>query len=358
MSYSNFKDPTGLLFRMLRSGNKTAYFILFREAFAILLKPLDWLLQFNERKILRRATPQEQAVILIVGGSRSGTTLLYQVLAQYLPVSYISNFVSSFNRSPITSYKWFHRFLSKPRAPFKNYYGSAYGQGAPNDAFPIWNRWMGPDRNHISGDIRPEQKEDMRRFMNAWHGITGKSFLNKNNRNSLCIPELDDTFPNVLFVEIHRDPIYVAQSLVFSRKDVQGDENIAWGLLSEEAEDLSDPLSHIDQICRQVHAVDKMIAEGRAKVDASRYYKVSYEAFCENPANIVRDIANRAMGVHLPEAALEGLSPFNNTNRKRLDDAAFFRIGKCIAELYGNDSVSQLAESVEKEPRTQLAKDE
>ena len=41
MGYSNFKDPIGLLKRMLFSGNKTAYSVLFREALIKILVPIE-----------------------------------------------------------------------------------------------------------------------------------------------------------------------------------------------------------------------------------------------------------------------------------------------------------------------------
>ena len=355
MSSANFQDPVGLFFRMLRSGNRTAYFILFREALGILLTPLDWLLQFRERKLLKKANPQDMPVLLIVGGSRSGTTLIYQILSQHLPVSIISNLVASFERSPITAYKLFHGVLRKPRAPFKNYYGSAYGHGAPNDAFPMWNRWMGSNRNRIVENIGPDEQKNMRQFIDAWHQATGKPLLNKNNRNSLCMPLLRDSLSNVFFIEIHRDPIYVAQSLVFSRKAVQGAPERAWGLLGQEASDDGDPLSHIDKICEQVYAVDKIIKDGRSQIDPAHYYRISYERFCEDPAGVVKEIAAKALGIELSAGDLEELKPLKNTNKQRLEDAAFHRIGKCIADLYGKDSVSGTQTNTIKESLTPTA---
>ncbi|MDX2286246.1 MAG: sulfotransferase [Bacteroidia bacterium] len=335
MSYSNFKDPVGLLKRMLASGNRAAYFTILREGLGVALKPLDWLLQGAERRRIRRAKPSDLPLILILGGSRSGTTLFYQTLAQYLPVSYFNNLSAPFPRSPITAGKLFSRFLRRGKKTFQNYYGSVSGFSGPNDGFHIWNRWLGEDRNAVPAQIAPEQVRDMQQFFHAWHEAFGKPFLNKNNRNSLCVQLFYEAFPRIVFVEIRRDPVYVIQSLIQSREAVQGSKYIAWGLASTDSDPGTDPLSYVDDICRQVHAVEAELDEARSAVPDAQYIRVSYESFCQNPAGVVQELSRRIWGAELPAAQLSDLKPFENTNRKRLSDAEFERILLRVNELYG-----------------------
>ena len=335
MSYSNFKDPIGLLKRMLLSGNSIAYSVIFREVLAKVLIPLDYLLQRSENKKLKNTKRiSEEPIILILGGSRSGTTLLYQTLVTYLKVSYISNFIASFNRSPITALKLFGRFIPRPKKKFKSYFGSVAGIGGPNDAFPLWNRWLGEDRNHIPNEINEETKKDMRAFFNCWLEVSKKPFLNKNNRNSLCAPILDKVFDNVFFIEIRRDPIYVAQSLIISRREVQGDAKIAWGLLSKDSSANNDPLAYIDDICYQVYQVDQMLEQGRKKIDPKNYIRIPYESFCKNPGDFIQDVAKKVLHSEIEAEKLKNLALSTNTNRQRLEDREFSRIVECIEKLY------------------------
>ncbi|WP_209402409.1 sulfotransferase [Pseudozobellia sp. WGM2] len=327
MSYSNFKDPIGLLKRMLLSGNKIAYFVLLREFLAKVLVPLDFLLQNREKKIIKSAERKEnQPIILVLGGSRSGTTLLYQTLAYYLPVSYISNFIAAFERSPIAAYKTFNRFIPKPKKKFKSYYGSVSGSGGPNDAFHLWNRWLGEDRNHIPAELDQHTKLDMQSFFNAWSGISKKPFLNKNNRNSLCSSDLYKSLNNIYFVEIYRNPIYVAQSLILSRREVQGNHEIGWGLLSKDHKKNGDPLGYINDVCNQVNAVNQAIDKERKKIDPERYFRVSFENFCENPSLTVRQVSMMALGIDINSENLDLLKFSKNPNKQRLTDVEFNRI--------------------------------
>ena len=338
MGYSNFKDPIGLLKRMLFSGNKVAYSVLFREILGQLLTPIDMLLYASEKRKLKKSPKESKApIILILGGSRSGTTLLYQVLAQYLPVSYFSNFIASFPRSPISAQKLFGNMIARPNTDFQNYFGSVAGLGGPNDAFGIWNRWLGEDRNRIPETISEKSKSDMQVFFNSWLQVTKKPFLNKNNRNSLCAPLFDALFDNILFIEIYRNPVFVVQSLIMSRRKVQGSDKIAWGLLSNDSDESDDPLHYIEGICRQVYRVDQVIARGREKINPNKYIRISYEEFCNDPENLIRKVGlHTKIPIQEPKS-LKGLKFSTNSNTQRLNDDEFNRICKCVDQLYAKD---------------------
>lgn len=327
MSYSNFKDPVGLLKRMLLSGNKIAYSVLVREFTAKLLKPVDYLLKFSEKKqIQKKRSNSDLPIILVLGGSRSGTTLMYQTLVQYLPVSYFSNFIAFFGRSPLAAFKLFKRFIPKSKTSFNSYFGSVKGLGGPNDGFTFWNRWLGENRNYIAKDISSESKSDMKRFFNSWLNISKKPFINKNNRNSLCAPMFSEVFDNIFFVEIYRNPVFVAQSIILSRRTVQGTDKIGWGLLSTDSEESDDPLAYIDDICKQVHQVNQVIAKNREKIDPKRYFRIAFEEFCENPGAFVQIVGLEALNQRVDSKGLVGLQFSKTSNGQRLNDAEFQRI--------------------------------
>ena len=343
MSYSNFKDPVGLLKRMLASGNKAAYFTLIREGMGVVMKPVDWLLSHAERRRLSRGEQSDLPVILILGGSRSGTTLFYQTLTQYLPVSYFNNLSVSFPRSPITAGRWFNRLLRRKRRDFQNYYGSVSGFAGANDGFHIWNRWLGEDRNAVPTDIPAAKLAEMRQFFQTWNAAFGQPFLNKNNRNSLCVELFDQHLAQPFFVEIRRDPVYVIQSLIQSREAVQGSKYVAWGLASEDSDPDRDAYGYVDDIARQVHTVEQELDAARQTVDPARYVRISYEDFCANPAEVVATVYRRIWGQDLPQEAVQDLAPFRNTNRQRLPDEEFQRILQAVTRLYGEDRISSIS---------------
>ena len=334
MSYSNFKDPIGLMKRMLFSNNKVAYSVIQRELLSKLLVPADFLMQrLEKRKIATIKEKSKQPIILILGGSRSGTTLLYQTLVQYLPVSYLNNLTASFQRSPISAFKLFKNIISKPKEKYTNYYGSVAGLSGPNDGFLLWNRWLGENRNQVPKSISHEAKSDMKQFFNVWLNVSKKPFINKNNRNSLCAPMFDAVFDNIYFVEIYRNPIYVAQSLILARRFVQGNQKIGWGLLSNDTTESEDPMAYIDDVCKQVFEVNEIIDQNRAKIHPKKYFRVSYEEFCQNPAALVQIIGLEALKTTIDAPGLATLQFSTSSNRQLLNDIEFKRIQNYFAKF-------------------------
>lgn len=109
--YSNFKDPVGLISRLLRQGGTVGKHLVIREAITQLVKPLDFCLKPVERSLLAQEQKSELPILLVVGPPRSGTSLLHQVLASCLEASYFTNFNAMFRRSPLTAVKYFQNRL-------------------------------------------------------------------------------------------------------------------------------------------------------------------------------------------------------------------------------------------------------
>lgn len=335
MNYNNFKDPVGLALRMIRSGNRAAHFTLFREGLDLALQPLDWCLSFWEKRYVAKAPKVQLPMMLILGGSRSGTTLLYQTLAQYLPVSYFTNLGSGFPRSTLVSTKLFSRFMRKKKVKtFENYYGSIAGFGAPNDGFHLWNNWLGEDRNAVPEKISPEVKKQIRTFFEQWHATFKQPMLNKNNRNSLCVPVFYECVPNVYFLEIRRNPVFVVQSLIRARQEIQGTKAIGWGLRSHNSDLSEDPLRYIDDICAQVYEVECILDEAKTQVPTDRYLQFKYEDFCANPAGVVQMVSKMVFGRELPQTELKDLLPFKESSTRHVSDEEYERIIHCLNRLY------------------------
>ena len=109
----------------------------------MLATPLDMALSIPERRRYRRVTAPRRPVLLVTGAPRSGTTVLSQVLLHHLPVTYINNLTTVFPRAPIVANRLFGRWLQKPPAEYRSFYGRTSGFAAENDALHIWDRWLG-----------------------------------------------------------------------------------------------------------------------------------------------------------------------------------------------------------------------
>ncbi len=318
----NFRNPLGLLGRMLMSGQRAAYAALCHEALRIAARPIDWMISGRERKIIEAAKPTLIPIVLVVGAPRSGTTLVYQTLARYLDVSCLTNAVSMFPRSPITVGQMLGWLPRRQSADFQNFYGQTARLLSPNDGFCLWNQWLGNDRFVPRTDLNETEQQAMRQFFYAWSQTFGKPFLNKNNRNTGCLDLLCRTLPTASFVVVRRNPLLVAQSLINAREQVQGDKSIGWGLHSQSSDMSEDPLSYVDDVCDQILQIERQLDEQLQQIPSDRIVEVTYEGFCEDPATALNWITEKISGVTLrTELVASELKPFEASTTVTLTDA-------------------------------------
>ena len=319
---ANFKNPLGLLGRMLMSGRRAAYAALCHEALRIAARPIDWMISGREKKKIEAAKPTPMPIVLVVGAPRSGTTLVYQTLARYLDVSCLTNAASMFPRSPITAGRMLGWLPRRESADFENFYGQTARLHGPNDGFCLWNQWLGNDRYVPRTDLNDTEQQEMRQFFYAWSQAFGKPFLNKNNRNTGCLDLLSRTLPTASFVVVRRNPLLVAQSLINARAQVQGDKSVGWGLHSHSSDTAADPLSYVDDVCDQILQIEAQLDEQLQHVSSDRIVEVTYEGFCEDPATALRWITEKIGGVTIrTELMASELQPFEASTEVTLTDA-------------------------------------
>ncbi|MDH3605862.1 MAG: sulfotransferase [Acidimicrobiia bacterium] len=321
--HGNFRDPVGLVRRMLASGKPAAMFSLVREVARYLLKPLDWALAPWEGRRIRRGGPGGKPIVLIVGAPRSGSTLLYQVLAAHLPVSYPSNLTDLFSRAPITATARLGRFARR-KLDYRFHYGNTASLGAPSAGFSLWNRWLGADRYRVPSEMAPGVAADMRAFFAAWETAFEGPFLCKNNRNTAGIGVLATELPNAKFIVIRRDPLFVAQSLLEAREHVQGDRAVGWGLGASPHPSEGD---HLAEVADQVFGIESLVQEAIAHLDPARVLELGYAELCADPTQIVARVAG---WLDLAPKDLDELTPFVSTDQARLGGEEFARLGREI----------------------------
>ncbi len=298
MAAATFRDPLGLVGRLLRDPNPTARRALLRAGAAVAARPYDRWLRREERDLIEAVTPcDDHRMLLIVGAPRSGTTLVAQTLVHHLDVSFPSNLGAIFPSAPIAAQRrWPPPLRSSAAEPDRiarerrNFYGQTPGLHDHNDAFHIWDRWLGPNRYHATTTMAPGAVDDMQRFFSAWHSTFGRPFVNKNNRNTTALAPLLDALPGALGLIVTRDPDAVARSLRIARQVAQGNARRAWGLLAREASSDDD----IDlAIAEQLAAIDASLDQVRTKVSPERLVTIDFDVFRRDPAALTDLIADR-----------------------------------------------------------------
>jgi len=338
-SYSNFNDPLGLIYRMLRTGDPAARYALCQAGLKIPFLALDRLLEFFEARRLQNSGGQSQPILLVVGPPRSGTTLVYQVLSEQLPVSYFDNWGAMFPRSTITASRLLKRYSARPRTSYHSYYGNTAGFRGVNDGFHVWNRWLGNDRYSVPEEIDLETRKGMQQFFAAWSEAFGLPLLNKNNRNTLCMSLLASVLENAVFVVVTREPVFAAQSLMIAREHIQGDAAVGWGLGANRSR--SGPKSSpLEDVADQVRFIYERLQEQLDRVPRERVVHVRYEDFCAEPsrlvARMVEVLRERSTDSTLCDAPVPvTLSPLVDANTIQLPKAKFDALKAFLEDIPG-----------------------
>lgn len=302
---------------MLSSRNPAAHAALLREGLRLCATPLDMLLGVAERRGDCAQEAPQHPLLLVVGAPRSGTTLVHQVAAHHLDVTYFPNSSSVFPRSSLLLSTRRSRAQRPGPASFRSYFGQTREWRAANDGFHVWDRWLGDDRYRPGLNFRPEDGESMRRFLRRWTRAADRPLLNKNNRNSVCLPLLARELPEARFLVVRRDPLSVVQSLLGARESVQGHASIGWGLCSRDSAPEAGRAGQIDAVCDQILEIEARLDEDLVTLDGDRLREVSYEEFCARPDELLDEWCSWIPGLRR-RAGVARPAPFTSNTQLRL----------------------------------------
>ena len=103
------------------------------------------------------------------------------------------------------------------------------------------------------------------------------------------IPELYSLYSNFIFINVKRDIVSNANSLLNARKKFFNDENKWYSFKPLEYDELV-LNSPIEQVVGQVYYTQKAIKDGLELIPESNKIDVDYNLFCENPHKIVNEL--------------------------------------------------------------------
>lgn len=288
---AHYRHPVQLARRIVTSGQPAAWFAVGSAALTAAAAPLDVLLRRTEERRRRHHPVPRHPVVLVCGPPRSGTTVMAQTLIRTLKLSYVTNLMAMFPRSPVTASELLGTRPDAGIVDVTNYYGRTSGFARPNDALPIWDRWLGNDRTTIPVALDEAVVTDMASFFGSLEAAYGRPVLSKNNGLNACAHLIADALPTAQFVCMDRDPVFLAQSLLRARREIHGTDDSPYGLHGGRRD--ADPVT---DVVTQVRWHHDLAARQEAAIGTARFHRVSYEAFCANPAATVRELADRVFG--------------------------------------------------------------
>ena len=256
-----------------------------------MLRPLDdWL--------ARRFADPERPVLFLVGAPRSGTTLLYQLIARHLEVAYVSNELARFWSAPLVGARWLDRrgVGRRPAARYRSEYGRDPEPFGPHEFSWFWHYW-GDFRAH--DDLRGEALAGV-----DWRAIASRLTALANLRAAPLVvkslnftnyqtAQLAEVLPAARFLHVSRSPLHCAQSILEVRRQRYGDRKSWWSVRPHDYRAWQSRPA-VEQVVHQIRDIESSLDQARARLGAERFLGVRYEDLVADPARLLRQIAEFA----------------------------------------------------------------
>lgn len=235
--------------------------------------------------------------LFVFGLPRSGTTLLYQLIAYCLDLGYVSNLAARFWLAPLTGAALARAVLGDRRdGSFRSDYGKSLDPAGPHEFSYFWQKRLG-----VAG------VEDMLRFGGAgdavdWTGLAaiigslqdfyGSGLVHKTNFVANFAPGFVRHLPMPLLIHIERDPEAVALSILAARRAYYGTVATWWATYPPSYLEIKDaPVA--TQIARQIVDLRSAYAEVMAALEPGLVVRLSYDALCRDPGAALDEIRDR-----------------------------------------------------------------
>lgn len=285
---------------------------------------INRLLCMREHGLIKKYRVPGAPIVFIVGVPRSGTTLLYQLMAQHLDVVYITNAVARYWLAPLWALR---RDDGQRQFELRSHLGRTEGPNAPHEFGWFWQYHAPMEHSHhrIAAELDAFDWESIRQELEAIAGWAGrplvmKSLLAVNYHIARFAAELSGS----LFVHIERDPCFTAQSLLDARRRRYNDDRIWWSIRPRDADAWIDR-DPIEQVAHQISDVSHHIHQGLASLPSDRFISLRYEKLVANPKQEIERVASFA-GANLRHFDELSNTALGTANRRRLPSDDFARI--------------------------------
>ena len=235
--------------------------------------------------------------VFVLGLPRSGTTLLYQLIAQCLNLGYVNNLVARFWLRPEYGIALSQAVLEPlQEASYQSDFGKTKGPHGPHEFSYFWHHWLKIKcvddmiaYDCCNSKIDWSGLERVVRCMQAMFksGVVLKAMHALNHMRAF-----GETFSMPLFVYVERDLSDVALSLLSARRAYYGRADTWWSLYPPNYHKLK-TLPFDRQIAGQVHSLKKTHERMIKLVPPEVILRVDYARICEKPDSVVEDDARK-----------------------------------------------------------------
>ncbi len=280
-----------------------------------LLRPFDEILS-------RRYAGRSKPILFLVGAPRSGTTLLYQLIADHLPVAYISNPLSRFWSAPLVGAAWLSLRYGemRPNSGFRSQLGRDPDPFGPHEFSWFWHAFGDfADHDDLRGDeLTRIDWEGIARRLSALSGFQAMPLVLKSlNFTNYQIEPLAEHLPQARFLWISRDPLFCAQSILEARRRRYGDDTRWWSIRPRDVAAWTNR-PPVEQVVHQIRDIEAALERARTRLAADRFLTLRYEDLAADPAGALEAIG-RALDVSPRDPATLSRLAFKSRNQITLE---------------------------------------
>lgn len=273
-------------------------------------------LSTRERQLTARHRVPGAPILFIVGVPRSGTTLLYQLMAKHLDVVYVTNEVARYWLAPLWALR---RNEPETRIDFRSHLGRSEGSAAPHEFGWFWEYHAPLEGLHhrVGAELGVFDWDSIRAELEGIAGWSGRPLVLKSLvAVDYHISQFARELQGASFIRIERDPRFTAQSLLEARRNRYGDERVWWSIRPRDVDSWLDR-DPVEQVAHQIADVSREIEAGLAALPAERRFSLSYENLVADPYKEIEKIARFAR-VPMRDAPDVAQTKLRDANRLRV----------------------------------------
>jgi hypothetical protein len=254
-------------------------------------KGINPILQIISRDLVQIPKTEFKPPIIITGPPRCGSTVVSQIFAEAFDVGYISNFIARFWMAPaLGAYLWKNLGLRR-EISYESFRASTKALGDISEFNYFWNRFFDDSHSHYCEKLDTELKSELVHDLEEISFVFEKNLMIKYVLGAFKIGVLKDAMPNMKFVVIKRNPIYIAQSLLKIRRQVFGTIEEWWSLKPREI-DVLKKMNPYEQVVAQTYYTYKEL-ENRSKQFPDDFLTIEYESFLNNPDVVLGRVVDK-----------------------------------------------------------------
>jgi hypothetical protein len=235
------------------------------------------------------------SAVFIIGLPRSGTTLVYELVAMAFKVAYLTRVYSYSYGLPCLTTRFVSQFAHAHLPRYESNYGRISGRYAPAENHVLWEKWLRADEvlGHFvpSESIGEAQADSARKMLASMTAIAGRTYIFKDVYLSLSPAALLQLFPGARLVLVTRDTNAVCESIYRARSAIGADQ---WWSVRPPffREQIGNDVSQ--QTAFQCARTKQLMKRETSRLPRDRVLIVSYEDVCESPRHFLEKLQSWA----------------------------------------------------------------